>query len=155
MFFSINIWSDVLLPDLKSACSGLSFSSSPFLILSISICSSILLGIDIKVMPLQFSLFVKSPFLGSVISRLLPILLVSLLLPISHRRSSSAISAAVSISAFSNSPVILSIPGTLFCFSFRIAPVISSKLIGLVFILLFSTPGSVSIHPFGGSQFST
>ena len=53
MFFSMNIWSDVLLPDLKPACSGLSFSSSPFLILSIRMCLSILLGIDIKVMLLK------------------------------------------------------------------------------------------------------
>ena len=118
-------------------------------------CPSILLGIDIKVMPLQFSHLVKSPFFGSVISRpFAPSLGVS---------SASHISlyiifnhfAAVSISAFSSSPDIPSIPGALLFFSFFIAPLISSILIWLVFILLFSSPGSISMHELVGSLFNT
>ena len=66
MFFRVNICSLVPLPDLKPACSFLNRLSMPAFNLCFRILLKILLVTDSNVMPLQFSQYDRSPFLGTL-----------------------------------------------------------------------------------------
>ena len=128
-FLSTKIWSVVLRSRLKRACSSLSISSTASCSLVIVILPMTFAGTDNNVIPCQLPQPVRFPLLGKLnYQTTIPILRHFLCLP--HRANrSSRTHKVVSMSAFSSSVVIVSIPAALPFFMFFRACFISGLVI--------------------------
>ena len=137
IFRKINICSTMSLPLLKSACSSLNLLLVPSLILSMSTLPNSLLGTDVKVIPLQFPHFVRSPFFG--------ILTISLCFRVfgTFSCSQNVLNkltrhfSVVFMSAFNNSTVISSLPPAFPFLIFLSAVLISAFVIGSVLVFIY------------------
>ena len=116
MFLSTKIYSVVLLPFLNPDCSLHSLASVTAAVLLIRTLPNTLAAIVTRVMPLQFPQFLRSTFVGSLTTS--PLDQSYGTLSSSHivLNSSCRIATVVSLSDFSRSAVMPSVPGALLLF---------------------------------------